>query len=123
MNNQKKIQLQHTLNEIRELIREYSNSRYEQDKWLSACVSQFSIWRLELRDEVELEMAQEKIKEVKLGRKELKYLENELDVLNHRRRQMKTYLQKIKAVLNGMPLEQAEKKFKSRPHLGLETEK
>lgn len=68
-------------------------------------------------------MAQEKIKNVTLGRKELKYLNNELDVLNHRRRQMKTYMQKIKAILNGMSIEEAEKKFKARHKFGLSTEK
>jgi hypothetical protein len=69
-----------------------------------------------------MNVAKEKIKEVTLGRKELKYLKNEIDALNHRRRQTKTYLQKIQAILEGMPIEEAEKKFKPRPRMELKIE-
>lgn len=54
-------------------------------------------------------------KKIQLGIKEKNYIENELRVLNQRRRQMKTYIQKIYAILDGMSIEEAEKKFKARP--------
>lgn len=52
MINDAKIRLDRMLKDIREHIREFSNSHYEQHLFLTSCIAQFNLWKKELGDEV-----------------------------------------------------------------------
>lgn len=52
MNNNAKIQLQDMLDAVKEHIREYSTSLYEQEIYLKSCSAQLKIWQQEARDKV-----------------------------------------------------------------------
>lgn len=51
MINEAKIKLQKMMEDIRNHIKEYSNSKHEQSLWLKACSSQFVLWEEQLRQE------------------------------------------------------------------------
>ena len=54
---------------------------------------------------------------INMDKEKIEYIKNELNVLNHRRRQMKTYIQKINGIMEGMEIDEVESRYKPRPNL------